>query len=215
MTQRSEIFDTHYRDYCQQIASADLPAVRDRLDFELENNIARIPFFHETYEVSGQGIFNLETGQQADYMTSVILAKYILLCPAKRHLDPDWCTFRDFKKESHFTNANYFNSDTTGRIQSRFTGRLPDLEAASTRLGGQPHTTNLSWDLSIEFSVLPRLSLLLLMNEADEDFPADCRVLFQKQAEHYLDPESLAMTGGLLAKNLIQMDKHKRTVTDE
>jgi hypothetical protein len=41
------------------------------------------------------------------------------------------------------------------------------------------------------------------------DFPADCKVLFQSQGEYYLDPESLAMTSGLLAKKIIQTDENK------
>ncbi|RLB85575.1 MAG: hypothetical protein DRH26_18175 [Deltaproteobacteria bacterium] len=50
----------------------------------------------------------------------------------------------------------------------------------------------------------------MLMNDADEDFPADCKVLFQRQGEYYLDPESLAMTSGLLARKLIAADENKK-----
>ncbi len=210
-TPRSEIFDSHYRDYCSQIASTDLSAVQKRLNIKVKEDMAKVLFFNETYEISGREIVNAQTREQADYVTSVILAKYILLCPDELHLDAQWCTFRDFKKESHFTNANYFNSDTTHRIQSRFSGRLPDLKAASAQLDGVINTSEPSWDLSVAFPVLPRLSLLLLMNEADEEFPSDCRVLFQRQAEYYLDPESLAMTSGLLAAKLIQTDKERKS----
>ena len=37
---------------------------------------------------------------------------------------------------------------------------------------------------------------------SDEEFPAQCTVLFEKHSEFYLDPESLAMTGSALAKSL-------------
>jgi len=60
----------------------------------------------------------------------------------------------------------------------------------------------LSYDLSYEFNALPRIALLLLFNDGDEEFPAKCTVLFQRHAEYYLDPESLAMTGACLAKYL-------------
>ena len=69
---------------------------------------------------------------------------------------------------------------------------------------------DLAYDLSVSFTALPRLSLLLLVNDADDDFPTDCKVLFQRQGEYYLDPESLAMTSGLLAKKIIQADENKR-----
>jgi hypothetical protein len=54
----------------------------------------------------------------------------------------------------------------------------------------------------VRFEALPRVSLLLLFNDRDDEFPAGCTVLFNRQAESYLDPESLAMTGGLLSRRL-------------
>ena len=46
------------------------------------------------------------------------------------------------------------------------------------------------------------MSLLLLFNDRDDEFPAGCKVLFNRHAESYLDPESLAMTGTFLPKEL-------------
>jgi len=210
MTVRSKIFEENYQDYCRQIAAVDLAAVKDRLAIQVENNTATVIFFDQPYQVSGKGIFDAEQ-QKADYVTCVILSKYILGCPDQLYLDSDWCTFRDFKKESHFTNINIFNSETTQRITTHFAGRLIDLKKACIKMNGadisMDPSYDLSYDLSASFTVLPRLSLLLLMNDADDDFPADCKVLFQKQGEYYLDPESLVMTSGLLAKKLIQADK--------
>jgi len=210
MTTRSKIFEKNYQDYCRQIAAVDLATVKDRLAIQVDKNIATVIFFDQPYQVSGKGIFDADP-KKPDYVTCVILSKYILLCPDQLYLDADWCTFRDFKKESHFTNANYFNSDTTQQIITHFAGRLIDLKKACKKMNGtdlsMDLTHDLSYDLSVSFTVLPRLSLLLLMNDADDDFPADCKVLFQKQGEYYLDPESLAMTSGLLAKKLIQADE--------
>ncbi|MCP4671055.1 MAG: DUF3786 domain-containing protein [Desulfobacula sp.] len=209
MAQRSKIFEKHYKDYCSQIATVDFESIKDLLGIQVENNIAQIPFFNHTYQVSGHGIFKRDN-QKADYVTCVILAKYILLCPDQLYLDGNWCTFRDFKKESHFTNANFFNTETTGQIETHFSNRLVELKTACKKLKGTKPQMDLNYDLSISFTVLPRLSLLLLMNDADEDFPAECKVLFQRQGEYYLDPESLAMTSAILAKKLISADENKR-----
>ena len=54
----------------------------------------------------------------------------------------------------------------------------------------------------MQFQALPRIALLLSFNDGDEDFPPYSTVLFWRQAEYYLDPESLAMTSALLAKQL-------------
>jgi hypothetical protein len=64
--------------------------------------------------------------------------------------------------------------------------------------------TRIPWREGISPWPLPaaRIGLLLVFNDQDEDFPAQCRALFQRHAEFYLDPESLAMTGAALAKTL-------------
>jgi hypothetical protein len=46
---------------------------------------------------------------------------------------------------------------------------------------------------------LPKIPVLLLFDDADEEFPAQCKVLFERRAEHYLDPECLAILGMLLS----------------
>jgi hypothetical protein len=43
---------------------------------------------------------------------------------------------------------------------------------------------------------------LILFNDADEEFPAQCMVLFERRAENYLDMECLAMVGMLLFEQL-------------
>jgi hypothetical protein len=136
-------------------------------------------------------------------MTFVILAKYLLLCPERSHHDAEWVSFKDFKRATHFTNVNYFASDVERAIEKHFSGKLPELGEACRKLGGTP-TKMASFDLCMQFHALPRIDLLLLFNGADQEFPAKSTVLFQKHAEYYLDPESLAMTGACLAKKLKQ-----------
>lgn len=201
MVESSDVFEKNYQEYCAQMAKLDFGSIINELGIVLDGNRMFIPFFNNKYFVSNNGIVD-ESGNRPDYMTSVILAKYILLCPDQSHYDKEWVSFKDFKKVSHFTNVNYFSSDTERAIERHFSGKLNDLKRACEELYGIQHEMEISFDLSIQLKALPRISLLLLFNDGDEEFPAKCTVLFQKNAEYYLDPESLAMTGACLAKNL-------------
>jgi len=40
---------------------------------------------------------------------------------------------------------------------------------------------------------------LMLFNDRDEEFPADCSILFEKHADAYPDMECIAMLGMMLA----------------
>ena len=89
-------------------------------------------------------------------------------------------SFKDFKTTSHFTNINYFASDTERAIVKGFSGRLAALAEACRQTGGVPHEAGMPYDLSVRFEALPRVSLLLLFNDRDDEFPAGCKVLFNR-----------------------------------
>ncbi len=201
MVKSSDVFEKNYQEYCAQMEKIDFRSIENELGIVHDGDKMFIPFFNNRYLVSNNRIVD-ESGNRPDYMISVILAKYILLCPDQPHYDKKWVSFKDFKKASHFTNVNYFSSDTERAIEKHFSGKLNELKKACEELDGSHREMEISYDLSMQFNALPRVSLLLLFNDSDEEFPAKCTVLFQKHAEYYLDPESLAMTSAGLAKNL-------------
>lgn len=85
---------------------------------------------------------------------------------------------------------------------NRFSGRIGALLDASRKLSGKPCELGVSYDFAMEFRVLPKIEILLIFNDRDDEFPAACSVLFQKQAEDYLDPESLIMVGTAFTQRL-------------
>lgn len=197
----TNIFETHYEDYCHQIAELDLSSIQNTLGIELRGQEAIIPFLGEDYIVSKKGIAD-EFGNRPDYMVCVILSKYLLLCPDAPIVNKEWAALKDFRNLSQFANLNVFASDTERPIVKRFSGRLDALSDASRKLGGKPCDMGLSYDFAMEFKVLPQIGILLLFNDRDNEFPATCSVLFQRQAEYYLDPESLIMTGMAFTQRL-------------
>ncbi len=201
MTRSGDIFETHYGEYMNSLAVLDLERIAPILGLESHAEEYTLSLFDHRYTISHQGIWD-EHRQPPSYTTFVIMAKYLARCPAREHQDPQWAAFKDFKRESHFTNVNYFASDTEQKIAQAFSGNLQALSRAARRLGGVCGDSTLSYDLVMQFQALPRIALLLLFNDGDDDFPPYSTVLFWRQAEYYLDPESLAMTSALLAKQL-------------
>lgn len=140
MHEKSEIFDTHYNDYCRKIGQQDLDALAGTLGLASGDGIAAIRFLDREYQVSGDGIYGGD-GQKPGYGLCVILAKYILLCPDRPVDMPQWVSFKDFKKDAGFTNTNYFASDVEEAVAKHFSGAPDRLEQACARLGGVPHDT--------------------------------------------------------------------------
>ena len=109
-------------------------------------------------------------------------------------------SFKDFKDAAPLIQA-FFNTVTLPLADS-FSARLADLEIAAKNIGGYPPNDDFPYDLGLQFDALSKIPLLLLFNDKDEEFPAQCTVLFEKRVEKLLDMECLAMVGMLFCEYL-------------
>ena len=196
---RSPIFETHLNDYLKQVNRLDLTRFAEKLGVEIRTDKIIVPFMGRNYEIGQNNIMG-PAAKKVDYAISVVLCKYLLLCPDHLPDATQWQTFKDFKSAAPL--ISYFSDNVEKTISIHFSGRLEALKAAADALEGRPPDISLSYDLAVCFRPLPKVPLLLLYNDADEEFDADCSVLFEKRAEDYLDMECLAMVGSIFAERL-------------
>ena len=197
--QKSSVFEETYHNYLAQIAELDFKKVADRLGAEMAGDELIIPFFGKPHRISAAGI-TAPSGGRPNFSVCVILFKYLLLCPDHDPVENDWVSFKDFKDSAPFSGA--FVNYTEAALAKYFSGYLKDLEAACRGIHGHPPSATFSYDLCMQFNALPKIPLLLLFNDDDKEFAAQCMVLFEHRAENYLDMECLAMVGMLLFEYL-------------
>jgi len=197
----SSIFDQIAKDYLSEIAQMDWRARAHRLGGEHRGDELRIPLFGRAHRLTPEGILDPQ-GNRASHAVSVVLCKYVLLCPDKPAPMQDWVTFKDFRDAAPFAGA--FSNNVERSLSSHFSNRLSALDAACSELGGYTPQTGLSYELIRQFTALPRVELRLLFNDEDEEFPAESTLLFPDNGSDYLDMECLAILGWLLADLLIR-----------
>ncbi len=200
-TQKATVFEETYRNYLKQLSAIDYLARADVLGVEISGAELVIEFYGNAYRISKAGITD-SSGKRANFAVSVLLCKYILTCPQEVMNDGTWVTYREFRDAGPL--MEYFTTNTNKIVETSFSGRLDLLEKACRKLGARPLEDGASYDLSLMFKALPRIPVLLRFNDGDEEFPAQCSILFRQSAEQYLDMESLAIAGTFLAGNLIQ-----------
>lgn len=197
--EKKHIYQQTYKDYLSRIAGIDLKFAADKLDLQMSGDAVIMPFFGKSYRVSIEEIAD-PAGKQPHLSISVILCKYLLMCPMIVPLGGNWMSFKDFKDGAPLIQA-FFNTVTLP-IADSFSTRLADLEIAAKNIGGYPPADDFPYDLSLQFDALSKVPLLLLFNDKDEEFPAQCSVLFEKRVEKLLDMECLAMVGMLFGEYL-------------
>ena len=199
MTKPSPVYEQTYHRYLQDLATLDLEERAAATGGHFEGGHLSLPFLERLCRVSREGIA-YEDGRRPNLALCVILFKYILMSPASPPGKMEWAAYRNFRDAAPL--AGSFSANSEHPIAAKWAGDPKGLEQACTRFAGLPLASELSYDLVIRFQALPRLPLLLLFNDAEEVFPADCRLLFEQQAACYLDMECLAMVAMLLRERL-------------
>jgi len=194
---QAPVFDKIYEQYLAEVSAVDLSIAGNRLGINVDGENVIIPFYSIPHRVSGTGAMDAE-GKRPIHAVSVILCKYLILCP--RQEPPaagEWVKYHSFPDAAPY--AEGFRNTAEQPISKAFSGKLDGLKSACVALGGQPGEAPYSCDLAIRFPALPKVNLLMLFNDRDDEFPADCSILFEKHADAYLDMECLAMLGMVLA----------------
>lgn len=196
---KSPVFEETYHNYLSRIAELDFKQIADQLGAEMVGDKMIIPFFGKPHRISAQGITD-PFGNRPSFSVCVILFKYLLLCPGYDPVESDWVSFKDFKDSAPFSGA--FINYTERPLAKYFSGRVKQFETACKKMNGHLPVAKFSYDLCMQFDALPKIPVLMLFNDADDEFAAQCAVLFERRAENYLDMECLAMVGMLLFENL-------------
>ncbi len=210
MTFDSSIFEETYQDYLKQLVGIDFASRSKILEIEIRGGEAFISLMEKTYQVSPKGVYE-RSGKEPLPAVSILLCRYLLLSPDQEPKGDNWVTYKDFKDAAPFVGG--FNSNTEKALVKEFSNRLEDLKGACQELGAGPANLELSYQIIARFDVLPKIPILLLFNDEDEEFPAQGGLLFQQNTTGYLDMECLAILGWLLTDALIQAaGKSVRTV---
>jgi len=110
---------------------------------------------------------------------------------------------------SELPNGRFYNQafqGYTGQVLARSFGNDPDQFEYAAHNMASVRQFGLG-DLAYTFQALPRVTLLLVFWNGDEDFPASFQVLFDASASHYLPTDAYAILGSTLTRRLIKSVK--------
>ncbi len=152
-----------------------------------EGAAARVPLFGENCEVRRDGVY--KDAEKLDTIGSILVVRYLLTAGTGqiRHI---WLPYRDLKDGAQF--SAFIKTNIEDRIASVFQGKRGALRERLSALGAVPSTGEAQADIALILHPLPKLPVLCLFWDSDEEFPASFRFLFDGSASSYLDLEALA-----------------------
>lgn len=159
-----------------------------------------ITFLNETYLVTKEKISDARGNEPRPWISILI---YNHLCmPDPPAPAVEWITFGSIPA-SHAKDKAWAGH-VEEEIARRFEGRLEELKAACEKIGGIKTEMQGSHDAAFAFRFFPHYPVLLLFYDAvaEENFPAQCKMLLDRTAPRYLDIESIVVLGEEFAGRL-------------
>lgn len=127
------------------------------------------------------------------------LLLYYLTTADGEPLSQEWISFSDLPDGRFYNQA--FQGYTGKELARAFHNDQTAFEAAAQVQGGVRYPLG---SAAFAFLALPRVPLLAVYWQGDEDFPSTCQVLFDAAASHYLPTDAYAILGSTLTRRLIK-----------
>ena len=197
--EKSPVFKETALYYLRQLAALPIEAVAARLGLGFRNGAVTIALLGKHYRLEPDRLLAPD-GSRAPFEALVVVSRYLLSAPETAPTDDAWAAYREFPDAAPL--MNYFRHNAEGPVARAFAGRVGQLRARCQEIGARPLGSGLNYDLAVGIEALPHIPIFLLFNDADAEFPAECRLLFERRAAAYLDMESVAILASMLAAAL-------------
>lgn len=159
------------------------------------------PAFGRECRIQKNGI--LLDGQTQANALGILLSLYAL------NAKPDPCRLEPVKSYKDFPNSMPYQAAFTTHTERPLVPRVRELKAAkdriAARLGGGPSAGTAGGDFSFWVHPLPKVALIYIFYEADEDFPASVTCLFSNNADAFMPLDGLADVGEYTSKAMLDM----------
>ena len=140
-----------------------------------------------------------QSGDPLPTMTMAMLSYYFHTSD-RAPLTGKWIAFTELPDGKFYTAA--FQGYTGNELAKAFGNDLDTFKTAADILGGRQETLG---DAAFAFQALPRVRLLAVGWQGDEDFSPSYRVLFDGNSHHHLSTDACAILGSTLTRRLIKL----------
>jgi len=193
-------YEQIYEGLISKLNTCDFSEVAERLGLPLKPDGAlSVNFLGREYEISSRGV-NPTDGKPINVNNRSVLAYYVLSRgvgePAFSYVPISYFAGTGILFD---TNIKWM-TDPLGRT---FNGNYAAFSETMRRLGGAFDATLKSCGYSWLLKALPKILLQIIYYDADDEFPCEVQILFDKNASRFMEFECLAFLEGCVVRAMI------------
>jgi hypothetical protein len=191
-------YEKTYETIAPRLRDLDFPYAALRLGFDLIDKYRMsIDFLGRTYELDREGVRPAD-GEKVNVNFLSVLVYYAV---SKGGTEP----LHDFALLNSFSGGLFSGGSTSGGsgwmvepIRKAFGGDYERFCRAARDLGMIYEGSRVTAEHTWQYRLLPKIPVLVKYFEADDEFPSDVKIYYDKTVPEYLDFEPLAVLNGCL-----------------
>ncbi len=197
-----------YRLACEALRSADIKERVEKSGATIEagengNCLIKLTFLDCLCQISFPDIeINYQESEEIVPLWSKILILHYLVKSEGQPLTGKWINFRQISGGESYYPA--FVKRSQKPLLDFFSNRLELLEKAALALGGEKTREG---DTAVIIPALPRVPIVLIFWDGDEEFQPEARILFDSTVPTYLSTEDVAVLSQQTVFRLIKWAK--------
>jgi hypothetical protein len=200
-------YDRIYRTLLPRLAERDIAQNGMRLGGSPIDGGVKIPFLGRDYIITNDGVEPAD-GKPADVNSRSVLIYYVTSSGAGDFL-------YDFALLNRLTGMidgqnNLANDIMNGPLIREFADDYSRFARAMRSLDGVEMPTSGSGKHIWQLLPLPKILSQLVFYEADEEFPAEIQIMFDRSAPRFLDFECLAFMSGAMVQAIVRAGRISR-----
>jgi len=198
---RGTVFEQTLSSLKPKVAALDFTGVARSIGAVLHDpGCLEISFLNENYTVTKKNIVG-PSGKEPEPFLSILIYNYLCM-PNPPAPSGEWITFASVPA-SHAKDKAWA-AHVEEPIAKYFEGNKEGLRSACKRLGGVETAMQGTHDAAFRFKLFPHYPVLLLFYDVapEEDFPAQVKLLLDRNVDKLLDIESIVVLGEEFAGRL-------------
>ncbi|MBW1696763.1 MAG: DUF3786 domain-containing protein [Deltaproteobacteria bacterium] len=185
----------------ERLSKEPLGELIERSGFDtFDEQTIKASFLNRIYKISYPS-FAFQDISSEDLQTPIqehVLILHYLQGSGKAEATDVWITYREIPDASFYYSA--FIKRAIEPLKKVFGQNLTGFTAAARQLGGKRISHG---DAAFEFKIFPKVAIRIILWKADEEFPPEANILFDKSIAWILSPEDIAWLCGLFVYRLI------------
>jgi hypothetical protein len=186
----------------EELAKMDFAAQCAKAGFERIEEGARVRFLEREYLLrrADLELAPADGGPEPELWEKIVILHYLIAADGR----PDrgeLITYKQVPDGAPYYDV--FQRRTTGILLSVFGGRFEVLEQAAAKLGAAPASGH--GDRAFKVRALPQVEYIFVLYEADEEFDADIRVLFDASLVSRLPAEDVTVLCQMVCLKMVRL----------